>query len=600
MRKIKKDSDGAKARNKGGGASDNKGRRRSSVETVRRYDSEEEVVDVTMKESPGGGDVATSSATHSRMSVAAWATEIMEEIGVQSFVELHDHVEKKFGAAAANDAKVMLRELHASMGQSRDAAEETSKEKNSEVAATKEKNTPPLKIIVWPSTIDAYKRVGDRIGRGSFAKVYKATCTCQLPSGEKSERIVAIKVIEAKSEGLLSRLGELQGELNAMTKCAHENILSLHQSFRHGVSSIVLVTPLMDLGSCSKIIRDIREVKSGINGLKEEWIGAILVQATRGLAYMHQCGFFHRDIKPANILVNSRGVVRIADLGLAAYTARKIDKKSTLNGTWAYMAPEIIMSATRNYTPKIDIWSLGITALELAVSYAPYAHLKPQVIVKRLYMGDVPSLLTYKEVHTSTGETLGTFSPAFHNFYKAMLMREPEKRDSAEKLLTSRFLQPWKKQDPTKVLREGLVAIIRPRDTGKKEDVPNAKDSLSAKSSKSGGSSAVVVKLGSVTGPKLDPAAAFLVDPSGATTLERQFSAVHRLKSKNSREKTFSEKSPMEKLVEGFNEKDDDQVKTERSDSVVIAASPVANTGTVIRESATIKERLVNEFSKDD
>eukprot|EP00940_MAST-03C_sp_MAST-3C-sp2_P003024 g3024.t1 len=430
--------------------------------------------------------------------------------------------------------------------------------------------------------------------------LYKATCTCQLPSGEKSERIVAIKVIEAKSEGLLSRLGELQGELNAMTKCAHENILSLHQSFRHGVSSIVLVTPLMDLGSCSKIIRDIREVKSGINGLKEEWIGAILVQATRGLAYMHQCGFFHRDIKPANILVNSRGVVRIADLGLAAYTARKIDKKSTLNGTWAYMAPEIIMSATRNYTPKIDIWSLGITALELAVSYAPYAHLKPQVIVKRLYMGDVPSLLTYKEVHTSTGETLGTFSPAFHNFYKAMLMREPEKRDSAEKLLTSRFLQPWKKQDPTKVLREGLVAIIRPRDTGKKEDVPNAKDSLSAKSSKSGGSSAVVVKLGSVTGPKLDPAAAFLVDPSGATTLGRQFSAVHRLKSKNSREKTVSEKSPMEKLVEGFNDEDDGQVKTEPSDSVVIAASPVAKTGTVVRKPATIKERLVDEFSKDD
>eukprot|EP00939_MAST-03C_sp_MAST-3C-sp1_P002295 g2295.t1 len=553
-----------------------KERRRSSLATVRRYDSDDSVVMDTL--SPRSPARSPAKTTRSRMSIALDAKDIIEEIGIDSYDKLHKIVSEKYGEAAAEDARIVLKELHLTMakggndggGENKEVvvaktkgvtvgttaanASVSSASVSSPTATTKKSRNPE-----WPQSIEGYT-MKNMIGRGSFAKVYRASCNRTLPKTSQVRReMVAVKVIATKSASVLSKIGELQAELNAMTKCRHPNILPLYQSFRSGVSSFVLVTPLMNMGSLSAIIRNLKRAKKRTksNGLEEDWIRAILLQVTRGLAYMHQSGFLHRDIKPANILLNSSGVVKIADMGLAAYNVRKNSKNSTLNGTFVYMSPEVMMGGSkRKYTSKIDIWSLGITALELATSYAPYAHLRPESIIKRLFMGDVPSLLTYKEVHSDTGETLGTFSSAFHKFYKSALVQDPTKRLDANALLKTKFLSS-QRGEPGTILKSGLVALLRryfheedeggrgkghddassnSTTTDTRTSTPERRVRLNegggdaVQTSKESRGDVVTVKdvdggRATARGAKLDPEAALLVDP---TALNKQFSAVHR------------------------------------------------------------------------
>lgn len=313
----------------------------------------------------------------------------------------------------------------------------------------------------WPTDPTKYEFAEKgSIGKGAFAKVYIATC----PS--KTKKQVAIKLMDL--EKVTVDLDHLRHEVSTMKLCKHPNVLPLYNCFT--VKSMLwLVMPFMNHGSCLEVMKQLKQLNLTKSGeMDEATISAVLVGATKGLAYLHKSGWIHRDIKSGNILIDDEGNVMLADFGVAAIT-RKPGPQSESNksgndeivytfaGTPCWMAPEV-MKQSKGYSEKADMWSLGITALELAKSYAPYARERTMKVLLRTLQEDPPSLDTYSE-YDDKGKTSKAFSSSFHRFYKRLLQKEPKKRPSAKDLLKDRFLTQTK--DPKAVLKSKLLPFLR-------------------------------------------------------------------------------------------------------------------------------------------
>lgn len=217
-----------------------------------------------------------------------------------------------------------------------------------------------------------------------------------------------------------------------------ENILRCFCSFVER-DQLWLVNQLMDQGSCLRVMNIVKSLGLG-EGMNEDWLAYILRESLQGLDYLHNNGQIHRDIKSGNILLDSQGSVRLADFGVSGWTVARGQRHETVKtfvGTPCYMAPEVMEQVT-GYDSKADIWSVGITALELAKGYAPYAHFSPMRVLILTIEEDPPSLRTYPTAEQRTG---APFSKAFEDFYKKCLQKNPRLRPSVEELLRHKFLK---------------------------------------------------------------------------------------------------------------------------------------------------------------
>lgn len=162
--------------------------------------------------------------------------------------------------------------------------------------------------------------------------------------------------------------------------------------------------------------------------LKEEEIAAMMKMLVHGLAEMHEHRMVHRDVKAANVLLTLDGTCKLADFGVSASLDNTMGKRVTTIGTPLWMAPEV-MASNEQYDGKADVWSLGITALEMTDGQPPHSEMHPMKALLTIPMLPPPSLDPNRK-----------WSQAFHDFIRLCLTKAPNKRPTAQNLATHPFI----------------------------------------------------------------------------------------------------------------------------------------------------------------
>jgi len=230
-----------------------------------------------------------------------------------------------------------------------------------------------------------------------------------------------------------NQIDELRREIQIMNLCRHPNLLTVYGSFVNG-SKLYIVTPYLSAGSCLNLMK-----YAYPDGFEELVIATILKQALQGLDYLHKSKLIHRDVKAGNLLIDEDGSVRLGDFGVSSSlmeTGERKGLRKTFVGTPCWMAPEVMEQSGYNY--KADIWSFGITALELATGHAPFAKYPPMKVLMLTLQNEPPTLDRDQASHK--------FSKTFKEMIDSCLVKDPTKRPTSEKLLQHSFFKQAKKR----------------------------------------------------------------------------------------------------------------------------------------------------------
>lgn len=248
-----------------------------------------------------------------------------------------------------------------------------------------------------------------KIGKGSYGCVYKA-------KHRETGQFLAIKQVPVESD-----LPEIVKEISIMKQCDSPYIVKYFGSYlKEG--DLWIVMEYCGAGSVSDIMK--------LRGktLNEQEIAVILRYTLKGLEYLHLCSKIHRDIKAGNILLTTDGRAKLADFGVAGQLTDTMAKRNTMIGTPFWMAPEVIQEI--GHGVLADIWSLGITTIEIAEGKPPYSDIHP---MRAIFMIPSRPPPTFKDVTR--------WSPALNDFVSKCLVKNPDARATATELLNHEFIR---------------------------------------------------------------------------------------------------------------------------------------------------------------
>jgi serine/threonine protein kinase len=270
------------------------------------------------------------------------------------------------------------------------------------------------------------------IGDGSFGEVFKASL-------KKNGQIVAVKIINIQCD---SELESFQTEISILLSCDHPNIVKLYDSY-YWKNSLYLIMEYCDGGAVDSIYTELN------SSLDEKQIQACVYQCLKALDYLHNSvNVFHRDIKAGNILLTKNGQVKLADFGVSAQNSKPHQLRDTFIGTPYWMAPEVILCENirdKPYDHKCDIWSLGITCIEMAEMNPPLHDLHPIKVLYSIPKSDPPTLADSC-----------LWSNEFKDFVTLALMKDPAARPSVKELLAHPFVTGCSEEESMNVMA-GLV-----------------------------------------------------------------------------------------------------------------------------------------------
>eukprot|EP00052_Salpingoeca_macrocollata_P011558 m.89121 g.89121 ORF g.89121 m.89121 type:complete len:448 (+) comp18106_c1_seq1:45-1388(+) len=263
----------------------------------------------------------------------------------------------------------------------------------------------------------------EKIGEGSYGSVHSAR-------DRLKDRLVAIKQVKLSNE-----LQEVVKEISIMQQCDNSSIVRYYGSyFKKGYLWIVM--EFCSGGSVADIIRLRRRP------MNEEQIACILRPTLEAMKYLHSNRKIHRDIKAGNILLSEKGEAKLADFGVAGQLSDNMVKRNTLVGTPYWMAPEVIQEI--GYDTSADIWSLGITIIEMAEGKPPYGDIHP---MRAIFM--IPT----KPPPTLTDNA--AWSPELHDVIAHCLVKLADARATAAELLDHAFVSK------VRPAREVLLPIVQ-------------------------------------------------------------------------------------------------------------------------------------------
>ncbi|KAK1306759.1 Mitogen-activated protein kinase kinase kinase NPK1 [Acorus calamus] len=277
----------------------------------------------------------------------------------------------------------------------------------------------------------------EEVGYGASATVYRAI---YIPLNE----VVAVKCLDL--DRCNSNLDDIRREAQTMSLIDHANVIRAYCSFvvEH---CLWVIMPFMAEGSCLHLMKIAYP-----DGFEEAAICCILKETLKALEYLHRHGHIHRDVKAGNILLDSNGRVKLGDFGVSACMFDRGDRQRSRNtfvGTPCWMAPEVLQPGS-GYDFKADIWSFGITALELAHGHAPFSKYPPMKVLLMTIQNAPPGLDDRRDKR---------FSKSFKEMVAMCLVKDQTKRPTAEKLLKHSF---FKHAKPPDLSVKSLLADLPP------------------------------------------------------------------------------------------------------------------------------------------
>ncbi|XP_016358326.1 mitogen-activated protein kinase kinase kinase kinase 4-like isoform X1 [Sinocyclocheilus anshuiensis] len=267
------------------------------------------------------------------------------------------------------------------------------------------------------------------VGNGTYGQVYKGRHV-------KTGQLAAIKVMDVTED----EEEEIKLEINMLKKYSHHrNIATYYGAFikksppGHD-DQLWLVMEFCGAGSITDLVKNTKG-----NSLKEEWIAYISREILRGLAHLHAHHVIHRDIKGQNVLLTENAEVKLVDFGVSAQLDRTVGRRNTFIGTPYWMAPEVIAcdeNPDATYDYRSDLWSCGITAIEMAEGAPPLCDMHPMRALFLIPRNPPPRLKSKK------------WSKKFFSFIEGCLVKNYTQRPPTDQLLKHPFIrdQPNERQ----------------------------------------------------------------------------------------------------------------------------------------------------------